>query len=107
MVNLHPDDRHYLAFHIHRIGQIQSTRMSQEVRTLSFIFNEPMNIVFGLIPISQSELLLLHRKTTKDSAPFLFYMNDIFGAFQTDQKKYIFLHDIYFPHMVWSRLKIM
>ena len=34
-------------------------------------------------------------------------MDDIFGAFKTYGEQLIFLHDHFFPHMVWSRLKLM
>ena len=45
-----------------------------------------MNIVLGPIPTPQPEPSLLHGKTTKDSASFAFYMDDIFGAFKTYQE---------------------
>ena len=86
VVNVHPDDRHYLAFHVPGIGQVQPTRMSQGARTLSFTFNNLMNIVLRPIPTFQLEPSLLHGKTTKDSASFAFYMDDIFEAFKTHQK---------------------
>ena len=107
VVNVYPDDRHYLAFHIPRIGQVQPIRMSQGARASFFIFNELMNIIFRPISLPQPELLLLNRKTTKNSACFTFYMDDIFETFKTLQKQYIFLHDHYFPRMVLSRLKLM
>ena len=66
-----------------------------------------MNIVLGPIPTPQPETSLLHGKTYKDFAPFAFYMNDIFAAFKTHQEQYIFLHDHFYPRMVWSRLKLM
>ena len=81
--------------------------MPQGARTSCFIFNELINIIFRSIPSPQPELLLLYNKTAKKSASFTFYMDDIFGAFKTYQKQYIFLHDHFFPHMVWSRLKLI
>ena len=107
VVNVYLDDHYYLVFHVPGIGQVQPTRMSQRARTSSFTFNELMNIDLGPIPTPQLEPSLLHGKTTKDFAPFAFYMDDIFGAFKTHQKQYIFLRDNFFLHMVWSRLKVM
>ena len=100
VVNVHLDDRHYLVFHIPGIRQVQPTSMSQGARTSSFTFKKFMNIVLGPIPTPQPELLLIHRKTTRDSAPFAFYIDDIFGAFKTHQEQYIFLRDHFFPRMV-------
>ena len=107
VVNVHPDDCHYLAFHVPGIGQVQPTRMPQGARTSSFTFNELMNIVLRLIPTPQPEPSLLHGRTTKESTSLAFYMDDIFGAFKTHQEQYIFLRDHFFPRMVWSRLKLM
>ena len=58
------DDRHYLAFHVPGIGQVQPTRMPQGARTSSFTFNELMNIVLGPIPAPHPEPSLLHGKST-------------------------------------------
>ena len=66
-----------------------------------------MNIVLGPIPTSQPGPLLLHGKITKDFASFAFYMDDIFGVFKIHQEQYIFLHDHFFPCMVWFQLKLM
>ncbi len=63
VVNVHPDDRHYLDFHVSGIGQIQPTRMPQGARTSIFTFNELMNIVLGPIPAPQPEPSLLHGKS--------------------------------------------
>ncbi len=107
VVNVHSDDRHYLAFHVPGIGQIQPTRMPQGARTSIFTFNELMNIVLGPIPAPQPEPLLLYGKSTQDPASLTFYMDDIFRAFKTYHEQYIFLRDHFFPRMVWSRLKLM
>ena len=105
-VNVHPDDHHYLTFYVPGIGQVQPTHMSQGARTSVFIFGEPMNIILEPIPSPKPEPSLFHVKTPKDSALLAFYMNDIFGTFKTYQKQYIFLHDHFFPHMVWSKPKL-
>ena len=80
--------------------------MSQRVKTSVFTFGELMNIVFGPILFPKPELSLLHAKTPKNSALLAFYIDNIFGAFKTYQKQYIFLHNHFFPHIVWSKLKL-
>lgn len=74
--------------------------MPLEAKTSSFIFNEFIDIVLRPIPLPQPESLILHSKTTKNSASFAFYIDDIFGPFKTYQKQYIFLHEYFFPYMV-------
>ncbi len=80
---MHPDDYHYLTFHVPGIGQIQSIRMLQGVRTSIFTFNKLMNIVFKSIPTPQPEPLLYHGKSAQDPAFFAFYIDDIFEVFKT------------------------
>ncbi len=106
-VNIHPDDRHYLAFYVPGIGQVQPTRMPQGARTSSFTFSELMNIIFRPIPSAQTELSLLHGRTANDTASLMFYMDNIFRVFRTYQEQYIFLRDPFFPRIVWFRLKLI
>ena len=47
--NVYPDDHHYLAFHVPRIGQVQPTHIPQETRSSTFNYNKLMNIVLRLI----------------------------------------------------------
>lgn len=105
-VNVHPDDRHYLAFHVLGIGQVQPTRMPQGAKTLFLTFGELMNIVLGPIPSPQPEPSLLYGKTAKNTPSLAFYMHEIFGAFKTYQEQYIYLRDHFFPRMVWFKLRL-
>ena len=88
------------------LRQVQSTYMSKRARTSVFTFGELMNIVSGLILFLMPESSTLHTKTSKDSILLAFYMDDIFGAFKTYQKQYMFLHNYFFLRMVWSKLKL-
>ena len=106
-INVHPDDRHYLAFYILGIGQVQPIYMLQRARTSSFIFNELINIILGPIPALHSKLSLFYRKTAEDTASLVFYMDNIFGVFKIYKKQRIFLRDHFFLCMVWSKLKLM
>ena len=85
-VNIHLDDRHYFAFYVPGIGQVQPTRISQGARTSSFTFNKLINIVLGPILEPQPELSLLHKKTAKDIALLAFYIDNIFEAFKTNEE---------------------
>ena len=46
-------------------------------------------------------------KTARNSASPVFYMDNIFGAFNTYQEQYISLREHFFPRMVWSKLKLL
>lgn len=49
IVNIHPNNCHYLVFHILGIGQIQPICMLQGPRILFYIFGKFMNIILRLI----------------------------------------------------------
>lgn len=83
MVNVPLDNRHYLAFYILKIGQIQPTYISQEAKTSSFTFDKLIDIVFRPILSPQSEPSLFHGKNAKNTALFAFYINNIFETFKT------------------------
>ncbi|KAG7007159.1 hypothetical protein G7Y79_00011g030570 [Physcia stellaris] len=97
-VPVHPEDRHYLAFHIPGIGQLQPTRMPQGTRTSSFTFTELMNILLGAIPPPNPEPSLLHNADGSDPNAG-FYIDDIFGGFETWQQLYDFLVQQFFPRL--------
>ena len=66
-----------------------------------------MNIILRPILSPQLELSLFYDKTAKDSTSIMFYMDDIFGIFKTYQEQCIFLHNHFFLHIVWSKLKLI
>ncbi|POS82079.1 hypothetical protein EPUL_004697, partial [Erysiphe pulchra] len=49
-IMVHPEDRHYFAFSIPGLGQLQPTRMPQGSCSASFSFTELMYLVLGWIP---------------------------------------------------------
>lgn len=81
--------------------------MPQEAKTSFFTFDELMNIILGLILLSQPEFLLFYRKTAKNNTSVVFYIDNSFGAFKIYQEQYIFLRDHFFPYIVWSKLKLV
>ena len=85
-VNMYFDDCHYFIFHVSRIEEVQSTRMSQGARTSVFTFGKLMNIVLGPIPSPKLEPSLFHAKISKNSTLPAFYIDDIFKAFKTYQE---------------------
>ena len=50
--NVYPDDHHYLAFHVLRVGQVQPTHVPQGTRSSSCTYSKLMNIVLRLITAS-------------------------------------------------------
>lgn len=83
MVNIYLDNYHYLIFYIPRISQVQPICMPQGARILFLTFDEFINIILRLIPSPQLEILLFYRKTAKNTATLVFYIDDIFRTFKT------------------------
>lgn len=105
-VLVHPEDRHYLAFHIPGIGQLQPTRMPQGTRSSSFTYTELMNIILGPIPSPNPEPSLMHSKHHGKPADACFYIDDIFGGHASIEEEYDFLKDHLLPRILWSMMKI-
>lgn len=112
-VGLHPEDRHYFAFYLPDVGQLQPTRMMQGSQSSAFTMNELMNLVFGPIPAPQSEPSLLHysatpleKHQTAGLAPLAYYMDDIFGGAQSFDEQLEFLGNHLFPRLDWAGLKL-
>ncbi len=58
-VEVHPEDRHNLAFSVPGVGQLQPIRMPQGQRSSSFTFNELGHIAFGALPEPNPEPSLI------------------------------------------------
>lgn len=98
VVNVYPDNYHYLVFYIPRISQVQSICMPQGAKILFLTFDGFINIILRLIPSPQPEFLLFYRKTTKNTVPLIFYIDDIFRTFKTQPKQHVFLQNYFFMH---------
>ena len=105
-VAVHPEDRHYLSFHIPGIGQLQPTRMPQGTRSSSFTYTELMNIILGPIPEPNPEPSLLHSEHHSKAPDSCFYIDDVFGGHASFEEEYYFLKDHFFPRILWSQMKI-
>lgn len=105
-VEVHPDDRHFLAFTIPGLGQLQPTRMPQGTRTSSFTMTEMMNIALGPIPEPFPEPSLLHSVDKDTLPPVAFYVDDGFVAHRTYEEQYAFLETHLLPRLLWANLRI-
>ena len=103
-IPLHPDDRHYFAFTISGIGQVQPTRMQQGSQSAGFTMTELAYRAFGAIPTPFPEPSLLHSSDPAMPPPLTFYMDDFFGGFQDFEDQFSFLRDHFFPRVEWARL---
>ena len=105
-IPLHPADRHYFAFTIAGIGQVQPTRMQQGSKSAGFTMTELIYRAFGQLPPPWNELSLLH-SSHPDLPPILsFYMDDFFGGFSSLDELYDFLKYHFFPRIEWAKLKL-
>ena len=105
-VTIHLENRHYLIFHVFEIDQLQSTRMSQNIKTFSFTFIELINIVLKFISKLYSKSLLLHAIMHTTSSNIFFYIDDIFDDHKIFEKQYHFLKYHFFSRLLWSLMKI-
>lgn len=106
-VEIHPDDRHYLAFSVPGIGQLQPTRMAQGARSSSFTMNELGNIAFGGLPGPPIEPSFLHNPRGPEYHPDMtFYIDDLFPAHSSWSEHWTFLQHHFLPRLRWARLRL-
>jgi hypothetical protein len=108
---VHPADRHYFAFTIPGIGQLQPTRMPQGSCSAGFSFTELMYLVLGLIPPNQSGTFSGKESIIVSDAENMlprctFYVDDIFLGVQTFDEGYDLLADEILPRIEWAKLKL-
>ena len=105
-IPLHPEDRHYFAFTISGIGQVQPTRMQQGSQSAPFTMIELAYRAFGALPHPHNEPSLLHSGSPDDLPVLTFYMDDFFGGFRTFEELYDFLRQHFLPRVEWARLRL-
>ena len=88
--------RHYFAFTISEIDQIQFIQMQQNFMKTEFIFTENVYKIFECISTSNFESSLLHAFDSQKSALLIFYMNDFFEDFSNFESLFIFLRNHFF-----------
>jgi transposase InsO family protein len=107
---VHPDDRHYFAFYIDGIGQLQPTRMPQGSQSAGFSMNELMYIALGYIPPlpdgtgEEPSLLASDRPDQLPSVKH--YFDDVFGGHKDATEALEFLENHLLPRMDWAQLKL-
>ena len=105
-VPLHPDDRHYFAFTISGIGQVQPCRMQEGSKSAGFIMTELAYRAFGALPPPYKEPSLLYSAGPTNLPVLVVYMDDFFGGFQTFEELYSFLRHQFLPRVEWARLRL-
>ena len=105
-IGLHPDDRHYFAFTISGLGQLQPTRMQQGSKSAGFTMTELIYRCFGPLPEPHCEPSLLHSSSPRDPPPLVFYVDDFFGGFDSWESQYDFLKDHFLPRLEWGLLRL-
>ena len=105
-IPLHPDDRHYFAFTISGIGQVQPTRMQQGSKSAGFTMTELVYRAFGALPPPIGEPSLLHSSDPANLPILTFYMDDFFGGFRSFDEQYEFLREHFLPRVEWARLRL-
>ncbi|RKF60580.1 hypothetical protein OnM2_049057, partial [Erysiphe neolycopersici] len=108
-IMVHPDDRHYFAFSIPGLGQLQPTRMPQGSCSASFSFTELMYLVLGWIPPTKTTLgkeSLLAANSADALPDCTFYIDHIFSGFKTFEQGYTLLAEKLLPRLDWAKLRL-
>lgn len=106
-VLIHPDDRHFLAFSVSGLGQLQPTRMAQGARSSSFTMNELGNIAFGHIPSPFAERSFLHNaQGPEHPTDMTFYIDNMFVAHSSWSEQWTFIRDHLLLRLLWAGLKL-
>jgi hypothetical protein len=107
MIQVHFDDRHYFAFIISDIEQLQLTRMHQRFMIASFIMSKLMiKILNKLSHLEKSESSLLQNAIVNDSSLVTFYQDDILEKHRSFENQFAFLRDHFLSRIEWSRLRL-
>ncbi len=96
IISMHSNDRHYFAFFISDIDQVQLTRIQQRSKSADFIMTKLVYRVFESLSSFISESSLLHSIDSSHLFVLVFYMNDFFDEFQSFDDLYEFLRDHFF-----------
>lgn len=105
-IPLHEDDRHFFAFTISGIGQLQPTRMQQGSQSAGFTMTEAAYRAFGALPSPLNEPSLLHSNSPAYLPPLTFYTDDFFGGFPSFEEQYEFLRTHFLPRVEWARFQL-
>ncbi|SMR65003.1 unnamed protein product [Zymoseptoria tritici ST99CH_3D1] len=105
-VEIHPEDRHYLAFTVPALGQLQPTRIAQGARSSAHTMNELGLLAFGAIPPPQPEKSFLHAPTPKDLADISFYIDDLSAAHSDWEKHWDFIANHLLPRLEWAMMRL-
>ena len=103
-ISLYFNDKHYFAFTISGINQIQFTRIQQGSQSVKFIIIKLTYRAFEFISASNLKPFLLYSSDSIISLLITFYMNDFFEEFQYFENLFRFLRNHFFFRIKWVRL---
>ena len=103
---LHLNDKHYFAFMISDIDQLQSTCMQQSSQSAEFTLIKLMYRAFKALSSSHRKSSLLHFNSLEKLSVMIFYMNNFFDDFKSFKKQYDFLSQHFFSRVEWALLQL-
>lgn len=114
-ISLHSKDRHYFAFTIFEIEQVQSIHVQQRFKSAEFIMTELIYRVFEVLPSLIKKLSFLHFNESNFLPTLTFYMDDFFEGFKDFDDQYEFLKYRFFflqnrpgpPQIVLQKVEIV
>ena len=105
-IPLHHKDRHYFAFTISGIGQVQPTRMQQGSQSAGFTITDAAYRAFEALPPPLDKPSLLHSSSATHLPLLTFYTDDFFGGFANFQEQYEFLRTHFLPRVEWALFRL-
>jgi hypothetical protein len=100
MIQVHFDDRHYFAFIISNMKQLQSTRMHQDSMIAFFIMSKLIiRALKKLFHLSESSLL--QEDIMNNSSSITFYQDDILDEHKSFDEQFVFLRNHFLLRIKW------
>ncbi len=106
IISMHSNDRHYFAFFISDIDQMQSTRIQQDSKFVEFIMTKLMYKAFESLSSFIEKFSLVHSADSHHLSMLIFYMNNFFEEFQNIDDLYKFLRDHFLSRIEWAKLRL-
>jgi hypothetical protein len=107
IISMHSNDRHYFAFFISSIDQVQFIRIQQNSKFVEFIMTKLIYKAFDSLSSSADlESSFLHSTDSHHLSVLIFYMNDFFERFQNFDDLYEFLRAHFLSRIEWVKLRL-
>jgi hypothetical protein len=103
---MHSSNRHYFAFFISEVYQVQHTKVQKDLKFAEFTMIELIYKAFESLSSSIKKFSLLNSANLFHLSMLVFYMNDFFDEFQIFHDLYEYLRDHFLSSIAWIKLRL-